>query len=503
MDIQMLSNEYWWGGVVDFAYQMPYGFYSNQKIQVGLDGEDQSSSLFLSNRGRYLWSAKPFTVTFQGGRIRIESEYEVELREGYSNLKGAHTAAMSAHYPATGNIPDETFFQIPQYNTWIEFMYQQNQKGILAYAHSIVDNGLEPGILMIDEGWSEDYGVFDFYPGRFESPKEMIRELHALGFTVMVWITPHISPDSNAFRELRGTDFLIRDSSGKFALREWWNGFSCILDLSNPGAREWFRCRLEHVRTEYGVDGFKFDAGDPCGYLESDRTYIRQLPQDHCAEFGRFASGYAFNELRAVWNMGGQPLVCRIHDKMHSWDQDGLNCIIPGTLVQGMLGYYYGCPDMIGGGNYGSFLEPGFTFDEELYIRWMQASILCPMIQFSISPWRVLSPENFRILQQMLALRRQYIPEILALARHAAVSQEPIVRPLDYVFPDSGYETETGMYMLGDRFLVVPMLEKGKREKTVMLPCGQWKEHDGTVYTGGKAHLLQFPLERVYIFERM
>ena len=503
MDIQMLSNEYWWGGVVDFAYQMPYGCHSNQKIQVGLDGADQSAPLFLSNQGRYLWSEKPFVITFQNGRIHIESEFEVELREGFGDLKGAHIAAMAAHYPSTGNIPDETFFRIPQYNTWIEFMYQQNQEGILSYAHSIVDNGMQPGILMIDEGWSEDYGVFDFYPGRFSSPKEMVDELHALGFTVMVWVTPHISPDSNAFRELRSTDFLIRDSSGKFALREWWNGFSCILDLSNPGARDWFRVKLEHVQKKYGVDGFKFDAGDPGGYLASDLTYVRQLPQDHCAEYSRCAAQYPFNELRAVWNMGGQPLVCRIHDKMHSWEKDGLDCIIPSTLVQGIMGYYYGCPDMVGGGNYGSFLEPGFVFDEELYIRWMQASILCPMIQFSIAPWRVLSPENFRILQALQELRARYTPEILALARHAATANEPIVRPLDYVFPHCGYETETQMYMLGDRFLVVPMLEKGKREKTVTLPCGKWKEQNGTVHTGGKTVTLPFPIEKVYILERM
>jgi hypothetical protein len=189
---------------------------------VGLDGADQSASLFLSNQGRYLWSEKPFTATFCDGTIYIESEYEIELREGYRDLKGAHAAAMEAHYPATGNIPDETFFRIPQYNTWIEFMYQQNQEGILAYAHSIVDNGMQPGILMIDEGWSEDYGVFDFYPGRFENPKAMTDELHELGFSVMLWVTPHISPDSNAFRSLRDTDILLRNKYGEFAIREWF-----------------------------------------------------------------------------------------------------------------------------------------------------------------------------------------------------------------------------------------------------------------------------------------
>lgn len=60
----MLSNEYWWGGVVDFAYQIPYDCHSDRRIRVGLDGAGQSASLFLSNQGRYLWSEKPFIVTF-------------------------------------------------------------------------------------------------------------------------------------------------------------------------------------------------------------------------------------------------------------------------------------------------------------------------------------------------------------------------------------------------------------------------------------------------------
>ena len=503
MDIKILQNEYWWGGIVDFGYQMPYGQDSNCRIRVGYEGSDQSASLFLSSKGRYLWSDAPFCVTFALGNIHIDPCYCVELREGYGNLKGAHRAAIQSHFPANGTIPDARFFRVPQYNTWIEFMYDQNQKGILEYARSIVDNGMEAGILMIDEGWSEDYGVFDFYPGRFDAPKQMVKELHELGFTVMLWITPHISPDSNAFRYLRNTDWLIRDKSGEFAIRKWWNGFSCVLDLSNPEACNWLKEKLDYVMEEYGVDGFKFDAGDPCMYDYADQTYIRQIPQDHTIDYSRFASQYPFNELRAVWNMGAAPLVCRLHDKLHSWDNDGLNCVIPNTVVQGLLGYYYGCPDMIGGGNYGSFIEDGFRLDEELYIRWLQASILCPMVQFSIAPWRVLSEKNYQIVKDLLRFRERYTPYILQMAHHAAKGYEPIVRPLAYEFPDCGYETESTMYLLGDKYLVVPMLEKEKTERTVTLPRGLWKESDGSILQGGQPVTLHFPLEKVYVFERM
>ncbi len=503
MKIQILDGELWWGGVVDFGAQMPYGSDSHCNISVGNAGEDQSSPLFLSNKGRYLCSDKPFSVSFNRGMIQIDDDCNVELREGFSELKGAHKAAMQNHFSQSGKMPNEQFFRVPQYNTWIEFMYNQNQTGILEYARSILENGMIPGILMIDEGWSEDYGVFDFYPGRFDSPKEMVAELHRLGFTVMLWVTPHISPDSNAFRELRDTDCLIRDKTGEFAVRKWWNGFSCVLDLSNPNACEWLKGKLEFVMREYSVDGFKFDAGDPYMYSCEDRTFVRQLPQAHTADYSRFAAQYAFNELRAVWNMGGEPLVCRLHDKFHSWDENGLNCIIPNTIVQGLLGYYYGCPDMVGGGSYGSFIKDGFQLDEELYIRWLQASILCPMLQFSIAPWRVLSKENYEIVKDLLTLRERYIPYILEMARKASREFDPIIRPLEYEFPHSGYGKEQGMYMLGDRYLVAPLLEKGKNTRTVTLPEGCWRESNGKLYFGGAPIELDYPLEKVYVFERM
>lgn len=496
----ILEHETWWGGVVDVGADVPYGAHSDCTVRVGNEGADQSAPIYLSTKGRYLYSPKPFEIRFQNGTITTDDA--VELYDGFGTLKGAHQAVADKYFDKSGCIPDERFFRIPQYNTWIELMYNQNQKQILEYAHAIVDSGLTPGILMIDEGWSEDYGVFDFYPGRFENPKAMVQELHALGFVVMLWVTPHISPDSNAFRALRDTDYLLKDADGEFVVRQWWNGFSCVLDLSNPEARKWFRERLSYVQEVYAVDGFKFDAGDAGMYRSTDRSFLPRLPQDHTTDFDSFAAQYTFNELRAVWNLGGASLVCRLHDKMHSWEGDGLDCIIPNTLTQGLIGCYYGCPDMIGGGNYASFLD-GFQLDEELYLRWLEASLFCPMIQFSIAPWRVLTPENYETVLRLLKLREKYADCIISLAHNAAKAHEPIVRPVEYEFPHQGYEKETTMYMLGSRYLVIPMLEKGTSRRTVKLPAGSWKDMDGTMYVGGESTTLEYPLEKIYVLERI
>ena len=44
-------------------------------------------------------------------------------------------------------------------------MYNQNQKQILEYARKIVELGFKPGILMIDEGWQQNYGMWDWHTG--------------------------------------------------------------------------------------------------------------------------------------------------------------------------------------------------------------------------------------------------------------------------------------------------------------------------------------------------
>ncbi len=60
----------------------------------------------------------------------------------------------------------------PQYNTWIELIYDQREDRIRKYAHDILANGFPAGVLMIDDNWQEDYGVWDVPSGAFhETPR--------------------------------------------------------------------------------------------------------------------------------------------------------------------------------------------------------------------------------------------------------------------------------------------------------------------------------------------
>ena len=68
-----LPGELWWGGAVSDGTMMPYGATkASVDLCVSLRG-NQGAPLFLSNRGRYVWSDRPFEITFDHGGIRVAS----------------------------------------------------------------------------------------------------------------------------------------------------------------------------------------------------------------------------------------------------------------------------------------------------------------------------------------------------------------------------------------------------------------------------------------------
>jgi alpha-glucosidase len=144
--------------------------------------------------------------------------------------------------------------------------------------------------------------------------------------------------------------------------------------------------------TTYGIVGFKFDAGDT-GYYPPDALSSKPAtPNEHCEMFAQFGLRFPMNEYRACWKMGGQPLAQRLRDKNHKWDD--LKLLIPHMIAEGLAGYTFSCPDMIGGGEYTSFLDLN-KYDEELVVRSAQCHALMPMMQFSVAPWRILSDKIF------------------------------------------------------------------------------------------------------------
>ena len=475
LTLPLYPEEYWYGGCVSDGHQMPYGAKTDfsRDLTVNLT-ENQAAPLLISNQGRYIWSETGFAFTFRDGILTVDTDAELYLGEGFGTLRGAFQAVSQRFFPPSGDVPPEAFFSAPQFNTWIELLFNQNQQDVLTYAQTLIEKGYPAGVLMIDATWAEHFGNFSFHSGRFPDPKGMVEQLHAWGFRVMLWESPFVTADTLTFRTLAQKGYLIRNPKGEVAIKHWWDGYSAMLDMTNPETVAWLTEQNEKLMTEYGIDGFKLDAGDPLYYDADDVTYAPTTPNGHSEIWAKFGLRYPYNEYRACFKCGGQALVQRLCDKQHSWAANGLGALVPHTLAQGLLGYTFGCPDMIGGGQYGSFLRNSGRLDQELFVRYAQCAAMMPMMQFSAAPWRVLDPENEALCRQAALLHTRYGDLFWQLAREAAATGEPIVRSLEYVCPHQGFAAVTDTFMLGDDLLVAPVLNKGETVRNVPFPTGCW-----------------------------
>ncbi|WP_372935316.1 TIM-barrel domain-containing protein, partial [Mariniphaga sediminis] len=212
--IPVEKNMEWWSGVINHGSLMPVqnGYKANLNDNYG----NQVQPMLLSSQGHVIWSEEPFEISLENEMLNVSSPDSslIYFKAGETLKEGFNFAAKN-YFPPSGKLPDELLFAAPQYNTWIELMYDQNQEDILNYARQIIANDFPPGVLMIDDNWQEDYGKWEFHEGRFSNPKMMIDSLHAMGFKVMLWVCPFVSPDCDIFRSLSDDAMLLTDKLGK------------------------------------------------------------------------------------------------------------------------------------------------------------------------------------------------------------------------------------------------------------------------------------------------
>lgn len=503
LHIRMLAEEHWWGGVVDDAWKMPLSAESEYKLDLTTNMTyNQGASLFLSDKGRYIRCEKGFAIEFLKGEITAEADAEIVIYEGGKNLREAYLHASRTYFPPDGRYPDVTMFRVPQYCTWIELLNEQTEDNILSYAQSILDGGMPAGEIIIDGGWQSDYGDWTFHPAKFRDPKGMVEKLHAMGFKVILWIVPYVSPDSKSFLELEKAGGLIRRRDGEVYLLHWWEGWSASLDFTNPSDAAWFYRQTDRLMKDYAIDGFKQDGGDARfligDYVCKDGDANRQSEQ-----YALSALRFPFNELRACFNCGGRGIAQRITDRHHSWNiVEGVGSLVPNSCMQGLLGYPFVCPDMAGGGLSGDFVgKAPEDFDTELFIRSTQVSAMMPMMQLSYSFWRKFDKKTAEICIRYTLFHVRLHDYMMECVKNAAATGEPIVRNLAYAF--GCYPECKDEFMLGEKYLVAPVLSKGARARRVSFPEGSWRRlSDGKMFCGGEFEV-KADLDELPVFEKI
>ena len=204
-----------------------------------------------------------------------------------------------------------------------------------------------------------------------------------------------------------------------------------------------------------------------------------------------------------MWTSGYGGLV-RMGDRDTVWGvENGLQSLIPALLTSAVLGYPFTLPDMVGGNAYwGQFP------DTELMIRWAQASVLMPVVQWSIPPWKVSIEAKEACFAAQRIREKVLLPRIEKLAASAATSLLPICRPIWWLDP---LDPETfcidDQFAIGVDVVVAPVVQQGARERRVYLPRGQWLEWRDIAgidhcqpHTGPCWIVVEAPLQKLPIF---
>eukprot|EP00899_Mesostigma_viride_P002301 jgi/Mesvir1/12071/Mv00353-RA.4 len=362
----------------------------------------------------------------------------------------------------------------PIWSSWARFYSAVTQAMVERYAEEIVGKGFPRAVMEIDDRWQVNYGDFDFDPAKFPDPQGMVVRLHELGFLVTVWVMPFAEETSEAYQEGGPKGYFVArgdagDNDPDSCLFRWWQPSRvAALDVTNPLAVEWFVSRLQRFQQKYGVDGFKFDAGEPCFLPGNFRTFAPlRTPAEYTQLYlQNVVARFPLSEVRTGHKSAHVPTLTRIGDRFSTWSlANGLASIIPTALTSSLLGYPFVLPDMVGGNGYFD-QKP----DEALMVRWAQASVLMPSVQFSIAPWDV-GEEASRLCLDALKLREHFQPVLDRLADEAYRTSRPICRPLWWLEPsDVAAFSVADQFAVGDDIIVAPVMQAGASTRDVYIP---------------------------------
>ena len=503
----LASGGRWYGH--GFNQRQPYPLDAEPVVNPHFAVNNIQSPIWLASEGYAILAATtaPLDVRLNEngeGFLAIScpsADITLEIFTG-PTLPAAHQKLLRhLHWPPPA--PDSSLLGDAIFCTWTQYPRAISQERILSMARAIREHGYPSSVLTIDDRWESVFGELRF-SADFPAPGEMIKELHTLGFRVLLWVTPFVNCEAATFPLLAERGWLAprKDGSGP-ALFQWWGGRAGIVDLTLPAARNWYRDQLARLKNETGVDGFKIDGGD---------AKYQPLPEETAWHEPVGASGYVdlflalfeevapgFCESRTGWLSQRRNIIWRQGGKDSHWGIDnGLQAMIHLGLHLSLLGYDIFIPDMIPG-RVQTLVSDLPLPPDELFIRWTEATALMPIMQYSYFPW------NYDAVTAAVARQYALFHKALEgyLRTHSENRRAPLLRPLWYDAPEGGYEAEGSLFLLGPDLLAAPVTEPGVVSRDIVLPPGQWRDlWSGKRFEGGRITAHPAPCPGIPLFLR-
>ncbi len=403
---------------------------------------------------------------------------------------------------------------------WKSRNVHKNREDVLEDVEKYRQYDLPASVLVIDSPWERGYNDFILNDEQFTDPHKMFDRVQELGFYTCLWLTPFVNtqnvqdmkgitkgPTSN-YEEAAAAGYLVKDSTGKVMISDWWKGQGGLIDFTNPKAVEWWMNQLDKAK-EWGVKAWKCDDGE--GDFVGDAVLFDGTRPEEMK--GRF--GYLYLETMQRYideRMGGDGVLfarpgfagsqkfpyCWAGDNHAGFEYDnGLPGVIRAAQTAALSGLSLWASDIAG---YHGTQTP------ELFNRWTQFGCFSPMMQLhmtsNLGPWD-FGEESLNIYRKYAKLHTQLFPYIHAAAEESHATGMPIIRPMVLAFQeDNTAAHEDFQYMFGPDILVAPIYQPGTH-RSLYLPKGSWIEWwTGEALTGGKFLEVEAPMDRIPLFVR-
>lgn len=330
-------------------------------------------------------------------------------------------------------------------------------------------------------GWNTRNGEFTWHRGNFPDPQQMIDELHAEHFKVVLHSVIEGRRMSGTVHEPCTPEKAV--PSGRTPDDRW------------PEDRS-VACYWPYHKPVYdlGIDGWWPDQGDGLdarSRLARIRMYWEgpQLWRPNERPFALHRNGAPGMQRYGAFLWSG--------DVYSTWET--LKTHVPIAVNTGLSGIPFWGTDI------GGFV-PTAEYTGELHVRWFQFGTFCPLFRAHGRTWHLrlpwgwntgeLGPAEVRgytggaanpdpselhnaqvepILKKYLELRYRMLPYIYTAARDCCETGLPLMRALWLHYPDDSNAVARGdQFLWGRDILVSPVVSKGATSRRLYLPRGAW-----------------------------
>ena len=409
---------------------------------------------------------------------------------------------------------------VPMFPLWTYGFWQSKERyKSAAETESIVDKHRElqvplDGIIQDWQYWGPNYlwNAMDFLSEEFVKGPQMIKNVHAKHAHFMISIWASFGPQTQQFRELNEKGLLLPiETWPQSGLSHIWpprmdypSGVK-VYDAFSPVARDIYWKHLKRLY-DYGTDAWWMDSTDPDFFNPRESDYehkvyggtwrsqrnafpletVRGIYQAQRRDYSLTSHSSPLTSKR-VFIMTRSSFAGQQHygsnmwsgDVASSWDM--LRKQIPAGLSFSLTGNPNFNTD-IGGFFCGSYNTrgPGSAPQnpqfQELYVRWMQYGLFCPVFRShgadaprEIWQFGKKGEPVYDAIEKMIRLRYRLIPYLYSTAWQVTSANGSYLRPLfsDFAADKKVWNT-TDEFMFGRSILAAPIVDPQYTEEKIV-----------------------------------